>query len=263
MTSGRHKMLAWHQMQVRLALVKWNSNTFPRVHWFSSLFGNHFILPQLGLHMSIPEFLLEVSISVHVHMYSIYTLHTTYNISLMCVVFNFLFKSGNIVKLIHEIRYSQLYSDKLPWKWRSGLVRAYWSLKEDNLYNNEGSEQQVTSVLVLCFIGLHCGQNVASLVFVHFISLLLFCKYLSCLTNVYALVLSILPRSFSPLLVIYTQYQNNKFCKKKKYINLAACTCKSTIDSDDRLYSWVESNVQSWTSYDVPGNHRNMTLFQT
>jgi len=103
MTSGRHKMLAWHQMQVRLALVKWNSNTFPRIHWFSSLFGNHFIPPQLGLHMSIPEFLLEVSISVHVHIYSIYTLHTT-TISLMCVVFNFLFKSGeNNVKLIYEI----------------------------------------------------------------------------------------------------------------------------------------------------------------
>ena len=50
--------------------------------------------PQLGLHMSIPVFLLEVSISVHAHIYSIYTLHTTYNISLMCVVFNFLFKSG-------------------------------------------------------------------------------------------------------------------------------------------------------------------------
>jgi len=105
MASDRHKMLAWHQVQVRLALVKWNSNTFPRVHWFSGLFCNHFIS---GLHMSTPEFLLKrVSISVHVHIYSIYTLHTT-TISLMCVVFNFLFKSGeNNVKLIHEIRYSQ------------------------------------------------------------------------------------------------------------------------------------------------------------
>jgi len=70
--------------------------------------------------MSILEFLLKrVSISVHVHMYSIYTLHTT-TISPMCVVFNFLFKSGeNNVKLIHEI-YTlypatlTLFGDKLP-----------------------------------------------------------------------------------------------------------------------------------------------------
>ena len=71
-----------------------------------------------------------------------------------CLQFSFQ-KWENIVKLIHEIRYSQLYSEiSCPrWKWRSGLVRAYWSLKEDNLYNNEGSEQQVWPVC-WCFVSL-------------------------------------------------------------------------------------------------------------
>jgi len=48
--------------------------------------------PTRAAHVNSRISIKEVSISVHAHMH-IYTLHTT-TISLMCVVFNFLFKSG-------------------------------------------------------------------------------------------------------------------------------------------------------------------------
>jgi len=99
----------------------------------------------------------EVSISVHVHIYS-YTLCTQLHISHVRGL-QFSFKSGNIVKLIYEIRYSQwLYSDmhmlSCPGSDEAVLLEVEWR----HLYNNESLSNK-WPVLVLCFISIHCYKK--------------------------------------------------------------------------------------------------------